>query len=367
MPIKFNSPNKSFQEDLRILYANFFERKKIRPTGNRELYKKAIIFGISWIVIYTALVLIPTNNSPTIFLSILLSVLLGCTNAGIGFNIMHDGNHRSFSSQKWVNNLMGFTLNFLGGNAALWNIKHNVVHHTATNVAGHDDDIAAGPIARFHPDQKWRPHHRFQFLYVPLIVYPIQYLLWIYFLDFGKYFKGEICGVKINFHKRERLVFWLSKIMHIVVFICVPLLNHSLYTVLIGYAIVLGTTGLLISTIFQLAHVVTQTAMVSAVRDVHGNDIVGENNKIHQVRTTANFATHSQFWTWFSGGLNFQVEHHLFPGVSHVHYPKLQPFIVDLCRKHNLPYNENPTFLSAVWSHIVTLWYFGKKRYSIIH
>lgn len=370
--IKFISDNKLFQEDLRILYENYFNRKedyfgqkKVLPTGNRELYEKAITLGVIWVSIYLTLLLLPVNSGLTIFLASLLCVLLGFANASIGFNIMHDGNHGSFSEKKWLNKLMGFSLNPLGGNSAIWRIKHNTVHHTVTNVLDHDDDIGAEPFGRFHPKQKWYPIHKWQFLYIPILIYPLHYFFWIFYFDFVKYFKGEVCKIPLNFKPIDHIIFWFSKILHVSLFVLIPLINHSFVQVLIGYAIVLGTTGLLISIVFQLAHVVTQAQMVTASESTNEKnetyEVVYENNKIHQVLTTVNFATKSKFWTWFSGGLNFQVEHHLFPKVSHIHYPKLQPFVKDICQKHGLPYNENRTFLLAVWSHLATLWNFGNK------
>ena len=359
MQIKFRpSPAhpeyRNFKKDCDQLRDSMYPGKTYK--GNWTLFRKAIIIGASWLTLYTVNVffIIPTP------VTVILLILQGFFTAMIGFNIMHDGGHSSFSKYKWLNNFMVLTLNFLGGNAALWKIKHNTVHHTATNIAEHDDDIELGVLARFNPAQKWYFFHRLQAVYVPLFLYPLGYLSWIYLLDVKKYFYKKIATHSFAFTPKEHALFWLSKILHVCIFVVVPSLSHPFISVLIGYGILVFTTGMCISLIFQLAHVVMQTQMIQT-KIIGGYEVIENTNKIHQVLTTANFATNSRFWTWVCGGLNFQIEHHLFPEVSHVHYRNMQPKVKELFKKYGLTYNENATFLKAVWSHFQTLWLYGKK------
>ncbi len=380
MEIKFISDEKSlkFQQDLKKLELDFFGEKdnkllNTKRVGDRRLYFKAIIILSTWIYLYFALLFLPLNSGSQIFLGIIYCILLGITSAAIGFNIMHDGGHGSFSSNDKVNEAAGFSLNILGGNIFLWKVKHNVAHHTSPNVNEHDDDIASGGLMRVHPEQELKPYHRYQHIYV-FAIYLAQYFLWIYVLDFIKFAKKEVGGARINVKSRAKFFVEILayKVMHFAIFCIVPLANHSWKEVALGYAIYLATTGLLISIVFQLAHVVSQAKMVTAKRVklnkmIHGKsvekefDSVDTNNKAHQVQTTANFATDSDFWEWFSGGLNHQIEHHLFPETSHVHYRALSKKVKKLCEEYNLPYNVNPTFFSAVRSHIATLKFFGRR------
>lgn len=80
---------------------------------------------------------------------------------------------------------------------------------------------------------------------------------------------------------------------------------------------------------------------------------------MHQVMTTADFATDSKVLTWLLGGLNFQTIHHLFPRISHIHYPEIQPIIKKVCDAHQVRYNEFPTFSAALNSHIRFLKFLG--------
>lgn len=350
--LKFKSDDHSFQKDCRLLREKFFKEKGVNYTGNWKLYSKSLIIGFGFILLYSLIVF----TSISIWIKVLLLIPFGINVAMIGFNIMHDGGHDSFSSQRWVNIITANSLNILGGSAHIWNVKHNQVHHTNTNVHGHDNDID-NTIIRVHPEQEYHWYHKFQHIYGPF-AYSLSYLFWIYYQDIAKYSKGHVCGYPLRFSFWQHVIFWLSKFIHITIFILIPLIWYSGFQVFIGYLLFTMTTGLLISFVFQLAHVVPKANMVTAI----DNKFVESNNKIHQVMTTCNFSTKSRFWTWICGGLNFQIEHHLYPEVSHIHYPSLQKEVKDLFKRHNLEYNEYDTIISAIWAHLATLWRFGRIR-----
>ena len=69
---------------------------------------------------------------------------------------------------------------------------------------------------------------------------------------------------------------------------------------------------------------------------------------VHQVATTVNFATQNKMWNWLFGGLNFQVEHHLFPRISHVHYPELNKRLKQVCAEFNVAYQEFPIVAQCI-------------------
>lgn len=352
--IKFKNSSLTIRDTLTRRVNDYFESRK--RTGDYRLHLKAILIITAGIAIYCALLFI---DMPT-WISIPLLVLFGTVVAFIGFNIMHDAVHGSYSEKKWVNNLMGYSLNILGGNKFFWKHKHNIAHHTFTNIEHHDEDIDIKPFLRINPDQPLHWYHRFQSYYA-IFLYGLSYFLWIYFQDFKKYFTQKVSGKKISIPIKEHIIFWISKIAHIGVFIGIPLLFHSLERVLIAYSILVFSCGVVIAIIFQLAHVVEKTEMIHEP-DISGIAIIDQENALHQLRTTADFAPQNAFLSWCVGGLNFQVEHHLFTKISHVHYPEVRKIVRGVCKEMNLPHHEYNSFWEALISHFRQLNKMGRKE-----
>jgi linoleoyl-CoA desaturase len=352
--VTFNNKNNSFFTALKAEVEQYFNQQKIKKTGNWKLYIKTGVLIPSAICLYILLLLLPMPG----VLSIFLCAVLGFVLASIGFNVMHDACHGSYSSKKWVNDALGHSLNALGGNAFIWKFKHNIIHHTYTNVDGIDDDIAKSPIMRQCDTQKWVPAHRFQHIYV-VLVYAISSFAWVFMMDFTKYFKQKIQVTplqKMSF--KEHFIFWLSKALYMFFYILVPVYFVGWGSWAIGFAVMHLAMGFTLAIVFQLAHVVEHTEFEVAKIDPK---TIESEWAIHQVRTTANFAPQNKIISWFVGGLNFQIEHHLFPRVSHVHYPALSKIVKDTCAKFNLPYNEYPTMSSAIISHFRMMKILGRK------
>lgn len=346
--VKFSSSNNGFFKTLRARTDAYFRDNQISPTGNAELYSKTIILFCVFLFCYVTLVFFTPAATIT---SIGLCMLLGFCLAVMGFNIMHDGAHGSYSSSKKVNELMALTLNFMGGNAFLWKQKHNVNHHTYTNVEGMDDDIDVKPMMRMHVDQKRLWIHRFQHIY-GLLLYGLTYLSWIFIVDFQKYFTGKASETtrlpKMNM--AQHFNFWLSKLIHYTVFLLIPIFQVGLLNTVIGYLVMAIVTGVVIAVTFQLAHVVEETQFVAPV---DGETLQLENEwAVHQISSTANFGTKSRALNWMLGGLNFQVEHHLFPRISHVHYPHINKIVRETCQEYGVVYHEFPSMFSAFCSHL---------------
>jgi linoleoyl-CoA desaturase len=260
---------------------------------------------------------------------------------------MHDGAHGAFSKHQWVNNLMGFSLNFMGGDVNLWKIKHNLVHHSFTNVEGLDDDIDIEPYIRTNSFQEKKKMHRFQHLYVSFF-YFMTYLNWIWWADFEKYFSQKVGGVK--FRKMSfgsHVSFWIGKVGFLVLALVIPIIVVGWVKALVGFVIAAFTTGLLIALVFQVAHVVEHTSFMNA------DDKVTEDEwAVTQLKGTANFATGNKITLFFTGGLNHQIEHHLFPRISHVHYPKISKIVKAIAEKHGVPYHYHKTWGGAIFSHL---------------
>ena len=252
---------------------------------------------------------------------------------------------------------MAFSLNLMGGSSFIWKIKHNIIHHSFTNIDGVDDDIDIRPLMRMNNQQPRYWFHRFQHVYC-VILYGMTYFSWIFYMDYAKYFKQRIGDIAMRkMSVAEHFGFWFSKVMNVTLFLIVPIFFVGWADTLIGYSIVLFVTGLLIAVVFQLAHIVTGTTFPQP--DIETAKIEQE-WALHQVNTTANFATHNKFISWMVGGLNFQVEHHLFPRISHVHYPAISQMVRDTCNEFNVRYIEFPTMLSAIKAHVQHLKELGR-------
>jgi linoleoyl-CoA desaturase len=341
--VTFNNKNKVFFNALKASVDTYFKENNLKTTGNWRLYSKTLILIPGAVGLYLALLFVPMNP----ILAIVLCGILGVGMASIGFNVMHDACHGSFSTRSWVNEVFGLTHNFLGGNATLWKLKHNIVHHTYTNVDGIDDDINNMPFMRECRTQPWKPMHRYQGIYM-FALYGFT-SVFMFGMDYLKYFSRKIYTTPIkHMTTRDHILFWFGKIFFILVYIVIPIVVVGWQSWLVGFAVTQFALGLTLALVFQLAHVVEHAEFESA-----GVDPKKIENEwaIHQVKTTANFAANNKLVTWLVGGLNYQIEHHLFPRISHIHYPALSKIVKDTCDKFDLRYNYFPTTRAAIASH----------------
>lgn len=352
--VTFSRKNTSFYKALQSSVDQYFSQNNLRKNGNWKLYIKTVVLVSAAVVLYGVLLTVPVSAAA----GISLSALLGFVLASIGFNVMHDACHGSYSSKKWVNDLLGLSLNALGGNAFIWKFKHNIIHHTYTNIDGVDDDIAKSPLMRQCHSQTWVPAHRFQHFYV-FLVYGISSFAWIFLMDFTKYFTQKVYTTPLQkMDRNEHIIFWISKAFYAVFYIAIPVMAVGWQAWGIGFAFMHLTMGLTLAIVFQLAHVVEHTEFEFA-----GVEPVMLENEwaVHQIKTTANFARGNKFVSWFVGGLNYQVEHHLFPRISHIHYPAISQIVKATCQEYDLPYHEFPTMTEAVVSHVRMMKELGKE------
>lgn len=346
--VKFNTREHPFFDELKQRVDQYFESTGKERWGNWKIYLKtgillSSLFGLYiWLVFFT----------PGILLSILLCVLMGLTLAGVGFNVMHDSAHGSFSRYTWLNNLMSYSLNIMGGDVNLWKTKHNMIHHSFTNIDGLDDDIDIRPLMRTNTHQEKLGIHKYQHIYA-FVLYALNYVAWVFYFDFDKYFTRQIGHTKLRkFKTREHIIFWATKLFYLAVFIALPMIYAGVLNTILGYVLISSVCGVTIGVVFQLAHVVEGPQFEEFEKP--GAELNVE-WAVHQIKTTSNFATRNKLVHWFTGGLNHQVEHHLFPRISHVHYPALSRIVRETCEKFGITYNEHRTVLQAVRSHVVHL------------
>lgn len=351
---KFSNVPHSFHSELKRRISEYFEEVGQSTYGNYKLFVKAVILMISFVLVYTHLVFF----TPNVFFSIIECIILGGVASAIGFNVMHDGAHGSFSSNKLVNRFAAFSLNILGGNSFMWNVKHNIIHHAFTNVDGVDDDIDIQPWMRMSQTQKKYKMHKYQHIYFWLL-YSLFYLFWIFVLDYQKYFKSRIGNMELKkMSLSDHLVFWGFKLFHAFLFIGLPIYMLGFTSWVIGFLIFTSFAGLVLSLVFQLAHTVEHTAFPLP------DEVTGKMENewaVHQIKTTANFATQNKVICWLVGGLNFQIEHHLFPKISHVHYPKISKIIREACNEYGIEYIEYSKMRYAVASHVAFLKQMGRS------
>lgn len=350
---KFVNVPHSFHSELKLRITRYFEEVGKSTYGNYSLFLKAVILMVSFAFVYTHLVFF----NPGVILSIAECVVLGGIVSAIGFNVMHDGAHGSFSKYKFLNHFAAFSLNILGGNSFMWNVKHNIIHHAFTNVDGVDDDIDIQPWMRMSSSQKKYSLHRYQHIYFWLL-YSLFYIFWIFVLDYQKYFKHRIGGMALKkMHLSDHLIFWGFKLFHAFLFIGLPIYMLGFSSWLIGFIIFTMVAGLVLSLVFQLAHTVEHTSFPMP------DEVTGKMENewaIHQIKTTANFATHNRVISWLVGGLNFQIEHHLFPKISHIHYPQISKIIRQACMEYGIEYIEYRKMRYAVASHVAFLKQMGR-------
>ncbi len=351
---KFANVPHSFHSELKNRITTYFDEVGKSTYGNSSLFSKAVILMVSFLVVYIHLVFFTPNT----FFSILECVFLGGIVSAIGFNVMHDGAHGSFSKYKAVNIFAAFSLNILGGNSFMWNVKHNIIHHAYTNVDGVDDDIDIQPWMRMSATQKKYRLHKYQHIYF-WVLYSLFYIFWIFVLDYQKYFKSKVGSMDLKkMSLSDHLIFWGFKLFHAFLFVGLPIYMLGFTSWLIGFLVFTCVAGLVLSLVFQLAHTVEHTAF--PMPDVVTGRMENE-WAIHQIKTTANFATNNKVICWLVGGLNFQIEHHLFPKISHIHYPQISKIIRQACREYGIDYIEYPKMRYAVASHVAFLKQMGKS------
>jgi linoleoyl-CoA desaturase len=344
---KFPKTAVSFHGELKRRISEYFKQTGTAPTGNFKLYIKAAILLSAFIGLYVHIVFF----TPPAVWAIFECILFGCVIAAIGFNVMHDGAHGSFSRYKWINEMASSVANFLGASQHMWKSKHNVIHHTYTNIHGVDDDIEARPLLRLCDEQEHLKIHRYQHVYFPA-AYSLLYIWWIFVTDYKKYFTGKIGSTELRkMTMQEHLEFWFYKIAHAFIFVVLPVYMVGFTAWLIGFLSMGLVAGFVLSIVFQLAHTVEHTHFPQPVQ---GTGKMEDEWAIHQIKTTANFATRNKVISWFVGGLNFQIEHHLFPRISHVQ------IIRKACEDFNIQYVEYPKMRQAVASHVSYLKQLGK-------
>ncbi len=353
----FSKDNAEFIAELRKKVKDYFEENKLSKYGNASIALKSIFMALLYAIPY---LLMLTGIFSSVYLILLSWVLMGFGVAGMGMVLMHDANHGSLSKSARVNRWLGKSLYILGGFPPNWRYQHNTLHHGFTNIDGQDEDISPPGILRFSPNQPLSKIHKYQHWYA-WFFYCLMTIAWVTANDFTRlnsYKQAEAVISGSRTYKRLFIELILSKMLYYTIFLVIPILVMpvSWYWIVVGFIVMHFVTGLTLSTIFQTAHVMPTS--VYPLPDDNGNM---ENNwAVHQLLTTSDYSPKSRIFSWFIGGLNYQIEHHLFPNISHVHYRKLSVMVKEIAMKYNLPYHVQPNFIAAVYSHTKMLKSLGR-------
>lgn len=358
--VKFNAQDQpDFFKELRKRVNQHFLDNNLSKHANFNMKFKTV-FMLS--LYFVPLVLMLAGVFPSLWAMMLLWVLMGFGMSGIGLAIMHDANHGSYSTDQRVNDALGYVINFVGGYHVNWKIQHNVLHHSFTNIDGFDEDIDKG-VMRFSPNQERKWIFKYQLFYTPFF-YSILSLYWITVKDFQqlvRYSKRDLLeGQGLTFNKALGQIIF-NKVAYWLVTFVLPMmvLDFAWWQILLGFVLMHVICGLMLACIFQSAHVIEDTNFYMA--DEQG--CVENNWAIHQMRTTANFARRSFFFSWFIGGLNYQIEHHLFPNICHVHYRNISGIVKKTAEEFDVPYYQHRTFFGALKSHFTLLNQLGTGEY----
>ncbi len=357
--VKFVNKDKSlFFPTLRKRVDAYFTTNNLPKSGDSTMLVKSIVLLLIYLVPFAALL----TFTPGLGISLALWFVMGIGVAGVAMSVMHDANHGAYSKSKTLNYLMSHSVNLLGASAFNWRLQHNILHHTYTNVVEMDEDIDDMVFMRFSPHTNVRFYHKLQWAYA-FLFYGLLTLYWVTLKDFLQFFRFIKSGVNANSKAQNRVAFakiLAIKIPYFFIILVVPTLFFGIpfWEVLLGFLLMHFVGGIILSTVFQLAHTVEGTSHPLPCE----SGIIENDWAIHQLNTTANFSRKSKLLSWYVGGLNFQIEHHLFPRICHIHYPALAGIVKETAAEFEIPYIESKTLVDAIQSHVNTLHRFGRLQ-----
>ncbi len=356
LPRFSNDGQKDFAFTLRQRVDEYFTSNNISKNANTSMVLRTIFCLTVWVGGYLTLVL----GNYNLVTQYGIWAIMGITMVWGAINIGHDAIHGAYSKNKWINALLSRSFDLNGASAYMWTKMHNTAHHTYTNIEGLDEDLKIAPFVRFSPEQPLKPSHKYQYLFTPFM-YSLATLAWVFVKDYVKFFQNKVGNYNGQKHPaKEYFYLFFYKAIYYILFIAIPLyfVNFPWYHIMGGFLLMHFIAGFYLGLTFVLAHIVEETHF-----PIPKTDGTIENSwLVHQLYTTANFAAQSKVVSFLTGGLNCQVEHHLFPNTCSIHYPQLSAIVEKTAHEYDLPYYNNPTFFTAVKSHFKFLYKIGRTE-----
>lgn len=356
--ITFAATNRDFVSTLNKRVNEYFKFNNISRYANTEMVVKTVCMFLAYFTPYALIISGVISGTAGLLLA---TFIMGLGLAGIGLSVMHDANHGAYAREGWLNVFIGYSMNLIGANAFNWKMQHNVLHHSYTNVHEEDEDISPRGVLRLTPHSDWKRFHKYQFIYA-WFLYGLMTISWLFYKDFVriiKYHKNGMAQKQKAHIGKEWVILIATKLFYIGYIFVIPLLFTSLvwWQILVGIVVMHYVAGFILAIIFQPAHVIEGTEF--PLPD-EGNML--ENNwAVHQLLTTTNFGNKSRWFSWYVGGLNFQIEHHLFPNICHVHYRKISGIVRETATEFGLPYKSARTFVGALIGHARLLKQLGAR------
>ena len=343
-----NGVRKDFSKALNTRVNDYFKKNRLGRHANFEMILKSVAMFAAYFVPYGLVIGGWMESGWTLFG---LQIIMGIGLAGIGLSVMHDANHGAYSKNRMVNKIIGYSINLVGANATNWKIQHNVKHHTYTNVDEHDEDIMPkGGLIRLSPHTDKKNVHKYQHIYA-WFMYGLMTISWIVVKDFPQLFGYTKDGLLKKQQPVAKAWTWLigTKLFYYAYVIVIPMVfsPYAWWMIILGFLTMHYVGGFILAIVFQPAHVIEGNSYPKPDE----KDFIDENWTVHQLKTTCNFAPKNKLLSWYVGGLNYQIEHHLFPNVCHVHYRKIAKIVKETAEEFNVPYNSYDTFWSALKSH----------------
>lgn len=268
------------------------------------------------------------------YTSVIGAVLIGFFCYMIVAAIGHDAAHQSISKSVIVNRVaLFFSFSLIGISGSLWAKRHLRIHHKVPNVVGNGIDGDGSSILRFHGGQAWKPWHRFQAVYAPMLYLVV--LLFTAWVDDFAFLKKEL--QQSSRKKSMVLEFVATKLFHLCLTLGLPLLvfNSRPEMVFLCYLIATMSASFLF-VIFNIGtHINIHAEMINPTKDHE----IHHDWATHQVKTTINWSPENKFAGLLTGGVNAHLTHHLFPYAAHCHNTGLAKLVNNVSNKHNVKLN----------------------------
>jgi len=345
---------------LRKRVGDYLEQNQIDPKSSWAIYCRLIFI---YCLLFATYYIAHFMNFNSIPLTIVTAIVFGVGEALFSMHILHDASHCSISHIPAVWRWVGVTFDFfIGSSYFAWLHQHAIGHHLYTNVRGADPDLGEGEVdfRRVSPAQGWMPMYKYQHIYAPFLYGLLPFKSRIQDSDsFIRRVNGRIRVVNPSMF--YVITYLIGKVNFIIWRFVVPLFFMSLGQLMISFFIAEFVLGYYLAFVFQVSHVATDLDFMATPLPPAPPAKIDEDWAISQIRTTQDYGFGSALTTFLTGGLNYQVIHHLFPTVSQSYLPTIAPIVVQTCKEYGVHYHLLPNFWGAFKSHIEYLRIMGQN------
>jgi len=354
-----NNANEFLHTLKKRVNAYFISNRKIKYASGKTYCKMFLMISL-FVIPYLLLLFISISSLCALFFCLVMGIAM----AGIGFCVSHPAAHDAVSKNKIINRIFSLSFNLVGMSDYIWKIKHNVFHHTYTNVYEKDEALKEGDAMRLSYDAPHKYIHRYQHLY-GVLVYGFFTIFWAFFLDMEKLIRYNANGKrkKEKHPLTEVILFWVTKVYYIFFAFLLPhyVAGFSWISIFIVFFVMHFTASLIITHVLQVEHLAEEITLVKT--EING--VIKKSWAENQLEGTCNFKANNRIFNWYISACNYQIEHHLFPQISPEHYPALSKIIKKTASEFDLKYNLQPSFRTALVSHYKMLKNLGGKPENI--